>query len=105
LDSNAKKAKFFEYEVWCWIAALNPSDVRDCMGDLEADKENPILQGEQEAQVCWLSSMKILYMWKLCVVIKRKCLMHHKISNIIMTMHLSQSQKNVVQVRTLKELP
>jgi hypothetical protein len=31
--------------------SLDPSDVRDCMGDLEADKENPILQGEQEAQV------------------------------------------------------
>jgi hypothetical protein len=29
--------------------------------------------------------------------------MHHNISNLIMTMHLSQWQKNVVEVTTLKE--
>jgi len=36
---------------WCGIAALNPSDIRECMGDLTVDEDNPILKAEQEAQV------------------------------------------------------
>jgi hypothetical protein len=36
---------------WCGIAALNPLDIRECMGDLTVDEDNPILKAEQEAQV------------------------------------------------------
>jgi hypothetical protein len=31
--------------------SLNPSDIRECMGDLTVDEDNPILKAEQEAQV------------------------------------------------------
>jgi hypothetical protein len=45
----------FEYQrvlvLWILIAAIKPSDVRECMGDPELDQDNPILKREQEAQV------------------------------------------------------
>ena len=33
------------------VAAINVDDVRKCMGDPEADQDNPILKNEQDAQV------------------------------------------------------
>lgn len=33
------------------VAAISVDDVRKCMGDPEADQDNPILKNEQDAQV------------------------------------------------------
>jgi hypothetical protein len=78
----------FEYQrvlvLWILVAAIKPSDVRECMGDPELDQDNPILKREQEAQVrCsfpsfflsfFLFFQKLRLLWKLCFTPTEKLL-------------------------------
>jgi hypothetical protein len=78
----------FEYQrvlvLWILVAAIKPSDVRECMGDPELDQDNPILKREQEAQVhCsfpsfflsfFLFFQKLRMLWKLCFTTTEKLL-------------------------------
>jgi hypothetical protein len=43
------------------FAALKLEDVRTCMGDPEANADNPLLKAEQDAQVGYSSALRSLF--------------------------------------------
>ena len=45
----------------CHCVGLDVGKVRECMGDPEADTENAILTGEQDAQVFFLQIIYNIY--------------------------------------------
>jgi hypothetical protein len=86
------------------FAALKLEDVRTCMGDPEANADNPLLKAEQDAQVGYSSALRSLF----CFVTRSIhtlfllfiCLVHSLISE-----HFSSLPMIVSTAQNVKTIP